>query len=72
MEQEKFLQNLFKEADVNQDGVLTKEEILAVVQKVSPGTTEAQVDAWIKQGDLDGDGKIDYNEFLQFYKSRST
>ena len=53
----------FEEFDKNGDGFITKKEFRSVMRKQGK-LTEAQLDAMVKDADLNKDGKVDYNEFL--------
>jgi calcium-dependent protein kinase len=60
----KSLRETFTEWDKNGDGVLSKEEIMAGYQDIYGSVDEEEIDKMIKSVDLDGNGVIDYNEFL--------
>ena len=53
--------------DTNGDGFITREELLTMFNglalEVDPGF-QLVVDEMIKVADVNGDGKIDFNEFL--------
>jgi len=54
----------FKAMDRNKDGYITKGELKLAKKKMSM----KEVDATIKDYDLDNDGKLNYEEFLQSAK----
>ena len=56
--------------DKNKDGVLNKEEIIESYKKVYGSIDEDIVENMIKSIDLDGNGVIDYNEFLNCTMNR--
>jgi calcium-dependent protein kinase len=58
------LRKQFEEWDKNGDGVLSKEEILEGYRNTYGTVDPDEVDNMIKSVDLDGNGVIDYNEFL--------
>jgi Ca2+-binding EF-hand superfamily protein len=61
---ENFLRKEFVKLDQDKDGKLNKDDIQKIVRldTVSIGTVDVQ--EMINEADLDGDGQIDYNEFL--------
>ena len=48
--------------DKDNDGFITKEELLEVLK--AEKSQEKEIETYIKAVDKDGNGKIDYNEFL--------
>ena len=63
-EERNELMKQFTEWDKNGDGVLSKEEILEGYRNTYGSADPDEVDNMIKSVDLDGNGVIDYNEFL--------
>ncbi len=55
----------FDALDSNQDGTLSREELRGLFDGLSEGVSEAQLDQLLQSVDLNGDGKVDFNEFLQ-------
>lgn len=47
--------------DKNNDGLITASELRRVMMNLGEKLTEAEVEDMIKEGDKDGDGKINYN-----------
>lgn len=60
---EEKLYEAFAQFDLNNDGFITKEELMKVLKLQSDQTPN--VEALIKQADTNGDGKIDYKEFVR-------
>lgn len=58
----------FKRFDKNGDGVITKEEMHNVFSKVAPDLTNEQVGTLLCMADLNGDGKIQYTEFVDWLR----
>jgi Ca2+-binding EF-hand superfamily protein len=52
--------------DTNGDGQITKEELKACLLKLGESVDDAVIDEMIKFADLNGDGKIDFDEFVKF------
>ena len=65
----------FNLIDVNSDGYLQREEVIAAIEKIKEsGSMNANVDAaemadsMMKEVDVDGDGQIDIDEFLDMMR----
>lgn len=56
----------FRAFDANGDGVISKEELRAVLLKVVPDLTMDQVQVLLCTADLNGDGVIQYAEFVKW------
>merc|ERR1719397_2399528 len=54
----------FKKFDINNDGHLDRNEFKQLVASCNGGSDQA-ADALFKQGDTDGDGKLDYQELIK-------
>ena len=55
----------FKKYDINGDGFITRDEIMAVISQMTfVSDKEAEVDKCLKDMDANGDGIISYAEFL--------
>ena len=54
----------FKELDLDGNGFITRKEFKSVMKKQSVKYTESQMNAMLKEADINGDGKIDYDEFV--------
>lgn len=63
---------IFKLIDINADGVLDATEVETIFKVLDPAWTSDKVKTVLEQADTNGDGKIDYQEFLQWtYKQAS-
>ena len=56
--------DMFKLFDTNQNGTISKEELKEAMKKLGERLSESEVDALIKEHDTNGDGVIDYKEFV--------
>ena len=63
---EERLWNAFNTVDLNRDGKLSPDEISAAFQ----GEEANQVKMMIKEVDKDGDGNIDFEEFIDFWMKK--
>jgi len=72
--QEDMCWRAFKTFDVDGGGTIDKEELLKLLgadefaDKMQVEMTETEVDAIMKEVDLNGDGRIDFDEFLQMMR----
>ena len=62
---EKKLSDAFKRMDQNGDGEATREEIIQMFQSLGADGAFSleEVEALIKLADVDGDGKVNFEEF---------
>eukprot|EP00013_Stygamoeba_regulata_P000304 CAMPEP_0177638088 /NCGR_PEP_ID=MMETSP0447-20121125/5306_1 /TAXON_ID=0 /ORGANISM="Stygamoeba regulata, Strain BSH-02190019" /LENGTH=438 /DNA_ID=CAMNT_0019140035 /DNA_START=24 /DNA_END=1340 /DNA_ORIENTATION=+ len=63
LQQHQLLADLFDEMDLNNDGVLTAEEVLEGFRKAGYRISSGQAKELIKKADKDGDQRIDFDEF---------
>ena len=60
--------NEFKQAfelfDLNKNGKITHKELKKIMQGLGQDPTEVEIDELVKEIDADGDGQIDFDEFL--------
>jgi Ca2+-binding EF-hand superfamily protein len=54
----------FRAMDLNGDGAITPDELKSLFD-LAGVNAQAEIDAFILEGDLDGDGQIDFGEFLK-------
>lgn len=57
--------------DENKDGKLEKEDIERIMRLDTISIGKVNVQEMIDEVDLDGDGKIDYNEFLVLLREKT-
>ena len=55
----------FKVFDKDGNGFITSQELRHVMTNLGEKITEKEADEMIKEADLDGDGRIDYEEFVK-------
>lgn len=58
------LRKTFREIDTDGNGVITMSELAAAIHTLGHGMLEAEVRVLLTGVDLDGDGKVDYQEFI--------
>ena len=65
------LAEAFKVFDREGNGYITSQELKHVMLKVADELTEEEVDAMIKQADVNGDGQIEYEEFIALLMNKT-
>ena len=59
------LANVFESLDLNHDGKLSKEELIAgYITQMGPAAAEQEAERVMNSVDIDHNGKIDYSEFI--------
>jgi calmodulin len=58
------LKAAFSQMDANGDGYVTKDELKAMLAGLGETVEEAVVNEMIAVADTNGDGKVDFNEFV--------
>jgi Ca2+-binding EF-hand superfamily protein len=61
---EAFLRKEFTKLDQDKDGMIEKSDIEQIIRLDTLSIGKVDVQEMINEADLNGDGKIDYNEFL--------
>ena len=59
------IREAFKIFDRDGNGYIDSKELKQVVTRMGHVLTNAEADELMKEADLDGDGKLDYNEFVK-------
>ncbi|XP_042436443.1 calmodulin-like protein 11 [Zingiber officinale] len=59
------LREAFKVFDKDQDGYISAMELMNVMVTLGEKLTEEEVDQMIREADLDGDGQVNYEEFVR-------
>ena len=54
----------FKAFDKNNDGFIDREELKRVMDALDQGVTDQEVEEMINMCDINGDGKVDFHEFV--------
>lgn len=67
----KELHEAFKVFDRNNDGVISPDELQYVMTNLGMKLSEEEIDDMIKEADLDGDGYVNYDEFVTILKTSS-
>ncbi|XP_059439246.1 calmodulin-like protein 8 [Corylus avellana] len=62
---EKELKEAFKVFDKDQDGYISPNELRHVMINLGERLTDEEVDQMIREADLDGDGLVNYEEFVR-------
>jgi calmodulin len=58
------LRQIFNSIDTDKSGKLSAEELIEIVRCFNTAATNAEIEAAIKKADIDGDGEIDFEEFI--------
>ena len=64
-EQLEELKKAFSVMDANGDGVVTKDELRTLLKGLGEEVTDEVVDEMIAIADENGDGKVDFEEFVK-------
>ena len=64
---EKRLRRVFQEFDVENKGYIEAQGIKRVLKRLNIEYAESDIDLMIKIADTKGDGRVDYDEFIQIF-----
>ncbi|KAI4301915.1 hypothetical protein L6164_035151 [Bauhinia variegata] len=64
-EAEEQLREAFKVFDKDQDGYISPNELRHVMRTIEDKFTDEEVEQMMREADLDGDGLLDYQEFVR-------
>ena len=67
---EEELLEAFKVFDRDSNGYITSHELRHVMSKLGENLTPEDLEQMIKEADIDGDGQIDYEEFVRLMMSK--
>ena len=70
-EQEDNLQDAFNIFDESGNGEIVASNLFNVLQKLGENITLEEINEMISQIDINGDGKIDYSEFVQLMTGKT-
>ena len=62
---EQAIEISFKMYDTDNSGTISRDEIYKFVKMSGEHLTEAEIEEMIRESDIDGDGEIDFKEFLR-------
>ena len=63
-EQIEELKAAFTQMDANGDGFVTKDELKAMLSSLGEPVEDSVVNEMMNVADVNGDGKVDFNEFV--------
>ena len=59
------LREAFRIFDKNKNGYIDAKEIIAVTTTLGQALTKEELEQFMAEADLDGDGKLNYEEFVK-------
>eukprot|EP01118_Nematostelium_gracile_P019968 TRINITY_DN949_c0_g1_i2.p2 TRINITY_DN949_c0_g1~~TRINITY_DN949_c0_g1_i2.p2 ORF type:complete len:157 (+),score=48.53 TRINITY_DN949_c0_g1_i2:90-560(+) len=68
-DEENKLREAFKVFDRNGDGSISKDELVQVMKNLGRKLTKQEAEDMLKSADTDGNGQIDYEEFIRLMKA---
>ncbi|KAL8610328.1 hypothetical protein ACOMHN_041142 [Nucella lapillus] len=68
-DEEEELRQAFRVFDKSGCGFITPSDLRAVLQNIGEDLTEEEIDEMIAEVDIDGDGRIDFEEFIACMRS---
>ena len=67
MRKERRLKRVFQEFDAEKKGYIEGHGIRRVLRRLHIDHTESDIDLMMKMADTKGDGRVDFEEFLQIF-----
>ncbi|KAH7445584.1 hypothetical protein KP509_01G015900 [Ceratopteris richardii] len=67
---EEELREAFKVFDKDQNGYISAAELRSVMANLGEKLTDEEVDEMIREADIDGDGQVNYEEFVKMMLSK--
>ena len=62
---EEDLKKAFKHFDIDKDGVISRKDMKDALSKLGRNLSDKDIDDIFKDADEDGDGFVDYDEFVK-------
>lgn len=59
----------FELYDEDGGGTITRDEIKKIIDLIGEDMTESEIEELVREADIDGDGEIDYKEFVRLILS---
>ena len=69
-EEERELRSAFTVFDKDGNGFISKEELKQVMKNLGERLTNEEIDQMVKEADDNGDGMVDYKEFVKMMKEK--
>ncbi|CAG8739483.1 22704_t:CDS:2, partial [Dentiscutata erythropus] len=67
---EEELKEAFKVFDKDSNGLISAAELKSVMSSIGEKLTDEEIDEMIHEADVDGDGQINYEEFVKMMKTK--
>ena len=64
------MKDTFKVMDVDSNGMISSQDLRTIVKNLGEGYTKDEVEEMIKEGDIDDDKQINYEEFIRIMMSK--
>jgi len=68
--EEEMIKEAFQKFDVNKTGIISADELRQVMASIGEKLTNKELEDMIREADSNGDGFIDYQEFVKIIKSK--
>ena len=70
MDEEEELKSAFNLMDLDHNGYITKDELAESLKAMGHNMSAEEVEQLIKEADLNGDGKVDFEEFKAIMRKK--